>query len=48
MHKLVNIYSCQKEVFICLKLRLKKVITEKNNEVIEKIYKDAENYKAPQ
>ncbi|KIA96712.1 AMP-dependent synthetase [Pedobacter kyungheensis] len=31
------------------KLSLKrKVITEKNNEVIEKIYKDAENYKAPQ
>ncbi|QNN41165.1 AMP-dependent synthetase/ligase [Pedobacter roseus] len=30
------------------KLSLKrKVITEKNNEVIEKIYKDAENYKAP-
>lgn len=31
------------------KLSLKrKVITEKNNDVIEKIYKDAENYKAPQ
>lgn len=26
----------------------RKVITEKNNEVIEKIYRDAENYKAPQ
>ena len=31
------------------KLSLKrKVITEKNNGVIEKIYKDAESYKAPQ
>ncbi|KLT66185.1 long-chain fatty acid--CoA ligase [Pedobacter sp. BMA] len=30
------------------KLSLKrKIITEKNNDIIEKIYKDAENYKAP-